>query len=86
MKQSILQAIVAFVCGQKYYVNIVNRRGTNICEISSYIFSTKEQAEQHRRQVEATTTFLFIQTVTFRSRHTYRYVTNQQGINYTVLL
>lgn len=71
MKESVLQAIIAFVFGHKYYANIVNTRGTDKCELTSFIFRTKEEAEKHRRQVESTMSFAYVETVSFRSRKEY---------------
>lgn len=71
MKESVLQAIIAFVFGHKYYANIVNTRGTDKCELTSFIFRTKEEAEKHRKAIESTRTFDYIETVTFRSRREY---------------
>ena len=71
MKESVLQAIIAFVFGHKYYANIVNTRGTDKCELTSFIFRTKKEAEKHRKALESTRTFDYIETVTFRSRREY---------------
>ena len=71
MKESVLQAIIAFVFGHKYYANIVNTRGTDKCELTSFIYRTKEEAEKHRRQVESTMSFAYVETVSFRSRKEY---------------
>ena len=61
MKQSLIERIVAFIFGNKYYANIVNSVGTNRCEVCNFIFNTKQQAEQHR----------YVETVSFRSRKEY---------------
>lgn len=74
-QQTVLQAIIAFVFGHKYYVNIFNRRGTPVCEISSFIFSSKEEAEAQRKEMEGTVTFNYVETVTFRSRNAYEHTT-----------
>jgi hypothetical protein len=71
MNYSILQAIMAFIFGHKYYANIINTRGTERYEIASYIFFTRQQAEEHRRRLEQTRSFEHIETVTFRSRKNY---------------
>lgn len=68
---TVLQSIIAFLLGNKYYANIINTRGTDKCEISCFIFRNKQEAEAHRRQVESTMSFLFIETVSFRSRRVY---------------
>ena len=71
MKETVFQAILAHMFGHKYYVNIVNTRGTDICETTSFIHRTKEAALKHRREIEATRTYLWIETVSFRSRKDY---------------
>lgn len=74
-QQTVLQAIIAFVFGHKYYINIFNRRGTPMCEISSFIFSSKEEAEAHRKSIEGTVSFQYVETVSFRSRNNYKFTT-----------
>ena len=71
MKESIIQSFVALFLGHKYYANIINTRGTDITEISCFIFHSREEAEQHRRDLESTRSFLYIETVSFRSRKKY---------------
>jgi hypothetical protein len=68
---TVLESIVAFVFGKKYYANIVNTRGTDKCEMTSFIWRTKADAERHRKAIESTRTFDYIETVTFRSRKEY---------------
>lgn len=70
-KETVLQAIIAHIFGHKYYANIVNTRGTDKCEISSFIHRSKEDAEHHRQEIESTRSFLFVETVSFRSRKDY---------------
>ncbi len=71
MKETVLQAIIAHIFGHKYYANIVNTKGTNRIEITSFVHHTKEEAEKHRQEIESTRTFLFIETVSFRSHKEY---------------
>ena len=71
MKKSLLQIIVDFILGEKYYANIVNTRGTAICELSSFIFHSKEEAAQHVEELRTTRSFEFIETISFRSRIIY---------------
>ena len=70
-QETVLQAIIAHIFGHKYYVNIINTRGTDRCEATSFIHRSKEAAEKHRREIESTRSFLYIETVTFRSHKTY---------------
>ncbi len=71
MNETVLQAIIAFVLGHKYYVNIINTKGTEKCETTSFIHHSRAEAEAHRREIDSTSSFLFIETVTFRSRKEY---------------
>lgn len=71
MNETVLQAIIAFVFGHKYYVNIVNTLGTSQCETTSFIHHSKAEAKAHRKEIESTRSFLFIETVSFRSRREY---------------
>ena len=71
MKESLLQSIISHILGRKYYANIVNTRGTFRCELTSRIFLTGEQAEQHRRTISSTYTYAHVETISFRSRQNY---------------
>lgn len=71
MNYSILQAIMAFIFGHKYYANIICSRGTDRYEVCSYIFLNRYQADMHRRRIEQTRSFDFIETISFRSRKEY---------------
>lgn len=68
---NIIQSILAMILGQQYWANIINTRGTDRCELCCYIFTTKEDAEQHRRDLESTASFMYVETVSFRSRRQY---------------
>ena len=71
MTTTILNEIVAFIFGRKYYANIVNTVGTKRCEICSYIFLDKLSAQQHVKDLESTITYRYLETVSFRSRRDY---------------
>ena len=71
MNYSVLQAIVAFIFGHKYYANIVNTIGTDRFELASFIFLTKEDAIKHRRSLDTTRSYQYVETVSFRSRMVY---------------
>lgn len=77
MTQSILQSIISFIFGIKYYANIVCTRGTERYEIASYIFTSRQQADEHRRRVESTRAFEHIETISFRSRKVYSVSVNR---------
>lgn len=67
----LLNKILTHIFGYKYYANIINTRGTDKCEICCFIFRNKEEAEQHRTRLSTTASFLYIETVSFRSRKKY---------------
>ena len=71
MQETVLQAIIAWLIGHKYYANIVNTRGTDRLEITSFIFHSKQEAEEHRRTLDTTRTFMWVETISFRSRIKY---------------
>lgn len=48
--KTVLVAIVEFLLGKKYYANIINTRGTDRTEISSFIFCTRQEAEKHKQE------------------------------------
>lgn len=61
--------IIAFLFGHKYYANIVNTRGTDRFELASFIFRTRQEAEQHRQRLATTRSYEYVETISFRSRH-----------------
>ncbi len=67
----VLNAIAEFLFGKKYFANVINTLGTANCELSCFIFETKRDAEIHRQQIASTQSYRWVETVTFRSRHTY---------------
>lgn len=71
MSSTVLKEIIAFLFGRKYYANIIETRGAGERQICSYIFSSKEMAGKHRRKIEATMSFQYIETISFRSRRDY---------------
>lgn len=68
MNSTVFKEIIAFLFGRKYYANIIVTKGVAKQEICSYIFATREAAERHRLEIEATLSFRFVETVSFRSR------------------
>lgn len=77
MKQTttVLTEIVAFLLGRKYYANIIHTRGTSKCEVSSFIFCSKKEADEHRAALDHNLSYKFVETVSFRSRHAYSNLT-----------
>lgn len=71
IKLSPLSVMIGYLFGHKYYVNIVGIRGTNEFTCTSRIHRTKAEANQHRREIEDTRSFVFIETISFRSREIY---------------
>lgn len=71
MNRKVLQAVIDHIFGRKYYANIINTKGTDKCEVTSFIHKTREQAEAHRREIEDTRSFLWIETISFRSHNEY---------------
>ncbi|MEG1644017.1 MAG: hypothetical protein RR293_07740 [Bacteroidales bacterium] len=71
MNTTVLKEIIAFLLGRKYYANIINTRGTNKCEITSFIFYSRAEAAEHKKTIESTISFLYIETISFRSRRNY---------------
>lgn len=67
----LLNNILTHILGNKYYANIINTRGTSKCEISCFIFHNKEEALEHKIKLDTTRSFMFIETVSFRSRKKY---------------
>lgn len=68
---NIIQSIIALVLGQQYWANIINTRGTDRCEIACFIFTTRDDADKHRRDLEHNASFMWVETVSFRSRKQY---------------
>lgn len=71
MTTTIINEVLAFTLGRKYYANIVGTRGTDKTELCSYIFRTRQEADRHRDSLATTLSFLYIETVSFRSRKEY---------------
>ncbi|MBR5835199.1 MAG: hypothetical protein IKY66_03450 [Bacteroidales bacterium] len=70
-KKTLLEIIIDFLFGHKYYANVIHVKGTTTRELSCFIFYTKEQAQEHRVTLDETRSFGFVETVSFRSREDY---------------
>lgn len=68
---TVLTEIMAFILGRKYYANIIHTRGTDKCEVSSFIFHSKQEADAHRAALQDSLSYRFVETVSFRSRREY---------------
>lgn len=71
MNETVITRIAEFLFGRKYYANIINVRGTEKCEINCHIFHTKAEANKHRDDIATTYSFMYIETISFRSRVDY---------------
>lgn len=65
---TVLKGIWHLLFGYRYYACIINTRGVIRTELSSYIFRTKEEAEAYKRGLETNMTYVWVETVSFRSR------------------
>lgn len=68
---TVIQSIIHLLFGYRYYANIVNVRGTFRTELCSFIFRSRQEALQHKRTIESTYTYQFLETISFRSRASY---------------
>lgn len=68
---SLFTLITNFLFGNKYYANIINTRGTGKCELSCFIFHTRQEAKEHERGLAMNRSYMFIETISFRSRKDY---------------
>ena len=68
---TLINLILTHIFGRKYYANIINTRGTDRCDICCFIFHNKEEAEAHRYRLNDNRSFMYIETISFRSRKEY---------------
>lgn len=73
-QETLLTKIIDFIFGRKYYATIINTRGTDKCEICSFIHRTKAEAEKHKNDIHSTMSYLYIETISFRSRKDYKQI------------
>ena len=64
----LISLIIDHLFGRRYYANIVYHIGSRRCDISSYIFTTIEEAREHRDRLKDNRSFRFVQTISFRSK------------------
>ena len=70
--KNLLRKISHFLFGRVYYAVIIGETGSgDRYDIASQIHPTRASAEAHRRRIEATRSFIYIETVRFRSRKNY---------------
>lgn len=68
MNTTVLNEILAFLFGRKYYANVIATNGIAKIEICSYIFATQEEAKKHQRELDTNLSYSYVTTVSFRSR------------------
>jgi hypothetical protein len=71
-KKTILKRIIEDIFGHRYYVNIIALNGTDRIDMTSNIWSSRAAAREHRRSIDQTASYTFIETVSFRSRNIYK--------------
>ena len=64
----LFEEITDFVLGTRYYAVIIGERGSDRYDLASQIHSTLASAEAHRRRISETRTYIYIETIRFRSR------------------
>lgn len=71
ISETVIERIVAFIFGHRYYANIVRQEGTCEPMICSFIFGSMDDAERHRRELLTNRSYRYMETVSFRSRKEY---------------
>lgn len=69
--KNIWSAIVQMILGRKYYINIINTRGTECYEASCFIFASRAAAQRHADTLATNRSYAHVETVSFRSRYIY---------------
>ncbi|MDE5688674.1 MAG: hypothetical protein K2I18_08645 [Paramuribaculum sp.] len=67
----LLNEILSFLLGRRYYANIINTIGTDKCEISCFIFRSRAAARKHRDTLQTNRSYRYVETIKFRSRREY---------------
>lgn len=66
------QKIVDWLFGHRYHAVILNAAGTDRCELSSFIFRTRKEADEYIREMQGNRSYTVIQRISFRSRRKYK--------------
>jgi hypothetical protein len=66
-----IKLMVNRIFGRKYYAVVVGERGSNRYDLTSSIHHTREEAENHRLRIEQTRSYIYVETICFRSRLQY---------------
>ncbi len=69
--RAIWSAIVQMILGRKYYLNIINTRGTERYEASCFLFASREAAKRHAESLATNRSYAYVETRSFRSRYPY---------------
>lgn len=81
-KVSIIQKVIAHILGNRYWLCVVSRRGTDRVDISGYIFPTRGDAEEYAMSLQDNASFRFVEMRPFRSRSKYVLLTDNLGTRY----
>lgn len=68
---SVLQLIINFVFGRKYYACILNVSGTQKYDISCFIFTSTKEVEDYKEQMKTNLRYSVVKVISFRSRMNY---------------
>lgn len=72
MKTSIINEIISFIFGRKYYAITAYARGTTNVYILGDIYTSKEEANKKKQELEnENLSYKYIETISFRSRRNY---------------
>ena len=70
--RKIRKKIIQLLFGRVYYAVIIGETGSgDRYDIASKIHLSRASAEAHRRRIEQTRSFIYIETIKFRSRRVY---------------
>jgi hypothetical protein len=64
----LLKEMTRFLFGDVYYAVIIGERGSDRYDLASQIHTTRASAEAHRQRINETRTYIYIETIRFRSR------------------
>lgn len=70
-KVSRLQSVLRFIFSRKYYLNVIRTINTHNYEATSEIHRSRKSAEKHKKRIESTMSFVWVEIISFRSRKNY---------------
>lgn len=68
-KISVIQKLTEMLLGRKYYGVVVGQRGAGLYFLNGTFYRTREEAAAYRRSLDANASYMYIETVSFRSRN-----------------